>query len=147
MRNLTIFLLLLCVGCGYSPIYKIEDQLIFEFNEVIIEGDEKIKRQIINTLVLKPNLSVEKSLLIKTNYKTEETSKNSKGQIETYRSIINAEITINEGEKNLIKENFSNEYSYNNQENQYELRRYQDEIRQNLTQQLVNEIILFLKLL
>ena len=147
MKKLTIFLIFFCVSCAYSPIYKIGDQLSFEFNEIIIEGDEKIKRQIIDTLDFKKDLSVEKSILIKTDYKIEETSKDSKGQIATYRSIINAEITINDREKNLIIENFSNEFSYNNQDNEFKLRIYQDEIKQNLTQQLINEIILFLKLL
>ena len=135
------------MGCGYNPIYKKGDQLNFEFNGIVIEGDEKIKRQIIDTLDFKKDLSVEKSILIKTDYKIEETSKDSKGQIATYRSIINAEITINDREKNLIIENFSNEFSYNNQDNEYKLRISQDEIKQNLTQQLINEIILFLKLL
>lgn len=147
MRNLTIFLIFFCVSCGYSPIYKTGDQLIFEFNEIVIEGDEKVKRQIVNTIDFKKNVSLKKNLLIKTEYKTEETSKNSKGQVTTYRSIINAEITIDDGSGNLMKKNFLNEFSYKNQDNEYVLRKYQDEIRQNLTQQLINEIILFLKLL
>lgn len=147
MKNLTIFLILLCVGCGYSPIYKKGDQLNFEFNEIVIEGDEKIKRQIFSDIDFKKNISLKKNLLIKTTYKTEETSKNSKGQITTYKSIINAEINIVEKNGNIIKKNFLNEFAYNNLDNEYALRKYQDEIKQNLTRQLVNEIILFLKLL
>lgn len=147
MRNLTIFLIFFCVSCGYSPIYKTGDQLNFEFNEIVIEGDEKVKRQIVSTIDFKKNVSLKKNLLIKTAYKTEETSKNSKGQVTTYRSIIDAEITVDDGSGNLMKKNFLNEFSYKNQDNEYVLRKYQDEIRQNLTQQLVSEIILFLKLL
>ena len=57
------------------------------------------------------------------------------------------EIIINENKQILKKENFLNEFSYNNKDNRYELKLYQQQIRNNLVNDLLNEITLFLKFL
>ena len=85
-------------------------------------------------------------LIISTNYKIEETSKNTKGQIATYRSIIDTQLIIKKEKTILKQENFSNEFSYNNKDNKFELLKYQNDIRNNLINELIGEIILFLKL-
>ena len=135
------------VSCGYKPIFSKNDQLILEFNKIITNGNNRINKQIINTVSLKENLSSEHELTLTTSYNIEETSKNSKGEVETYRSIISTQLIIKKDEKVLKNNNFLNEFSYNNKDNKYELTKYQNEIRNNLINELSEEIILFLKLL
>ena len=88
-KILLIFTFLFNISCGYKPIYYKNDQLITKFNEIILEGDDRINKQIIDNLNLETDFSSRQTLSLKTNYTIEETSKNSKGQVETYRSIIN----------------------------------------------------------
>lgn len=147
MKKLIIILLLFTVSCGYKSIYSKNDQVILEFNEIVLNGNEKLNRQIINILNLKENILNDKKLLLTTTYNIEETSKNLKGEVETYRSIIKTQLIIKKGEKVLKNKNFSNEFSYNNKNNKFELTKYQNEIKNNLINDLSGEIILFLRLL
>ena len=147
MKKLIIILLLFTVSCGYKSIYSKNDQVILEFNEIVLNGNEKLNRQIINILNLKENILNDKKLLLTTTYNIEETSKNLKGEVETYRSIIKTQLIIKKGEKVLKNKNFSNEFSYNNKNNKFELKKYQNEIKNNLINDLSGEIILFLRLL
>ena len=147
MKKLIIILLLFTVSCGYKSIYSKNDQVILEFNEIVLNGNEKLNRQIINILNLKENILSDKKLLLTTTYNTEETSKNLKGEVETYRSIIKTQVIIKKGEKIFKNKNFSNEFSYNNKNNKFELTKYQNEIKNNLINDLSGEIILFLRLL
>ena len=46
----------------------------------------------------------------------------------------------------VIKErNFSEEFSYNNKENKFDLREYQNQIENNLINNIVEELIVFIK--
>ena len=75
-----------------------------------------------------------------------ETSKNSKGQIETYRSIITVEIKITKNSEIKKTKIFSNETSYNKKDNKFELTQYQSNIKNNLINKTVEDIILFLNI-
>lgn len=148
MKKILLLIIFLCIGCSYKPIYSNSDQLNFDFNKIIITGDKNIKRQILNNLAnISKNINSNKELIINIIYKIEETSRDTKGQVETYRTVIMTEIIINENKQILKKENFLNEFSYNNKDNRYELKLYQQQIRNNLVNDLLNEITLFLKFL
>ena len=143
-----IFIFLINTSCGYKPIYLKDDQLVLEFSDIISIGDDKINRQIINTIGIKKNENQYNlnELTLITNYSEEETSKNSKGQIETYRSIINIQLIIKNGKKIIKTNNFLNEFSYSNKDNKFELTQYQNEVKNNLINKSSEEIILFLNL-
>ena len=147
MKKLIIILIFFTTSCGYKPIYSKNDQLILEFNKITLSGNERINRKIVNILNLKENLSNSQELLLTTTYNTEETSKNSKGTVKTFRSIITTQLVIKKGEKIVKNKNFLNEFSYNNKDSKYELTKFQNNIKNNLINDLTREIILFLKLL
>ena len=146
MKQILIIFILFITSCGFKPIYIKNDQLFKKFNKIILEGDSSVNKQIIDELNLEINLASNEKLIIKTNYKLEATSKNSKGQIETYRSIINSQLITKKDEEILETKNFVAETSYNNKDNNFELVKYQNEIKKNLTNKIVEEIILFLNL-
>ena len=147
MKKLIIILVFLTVSCGYKPIYSKNDQLILEFNKIITTGNDRINKQIVNSFVFKENLLSNQELLLTTTYNIEKTSKNIKGQVETYRSIINTQLIIKKDDKIFKSKNFVNEFSYNNKDNKYDLVKYQNEIKNNLINELSEEVVLFLKLL
>ena len=146
MKKPFLILLIFLTSCGYKPIYLKNDQSSLEFNKIISIGDNRINRQIINTVGLKETSSNDNELTLKSTYNIEETSKNSKGQVNTYRSSINLQLTITRDDKIIKRRNFLNEFSYNNKNNKFKLNQYQNEIKNNLINKLSEEIILFMNL-
>ena len=104
IKKILIVLIILTTSCGYQPIYLNKNIKNFEFNKIITEGDNNINKQIINSIGLKESIYDEKlnTLQIKSNYTIEETSKNSKGQVDTYRSRISIDIIIKKNKQIYI---------------------------------------------
>ena len=148
MKKLFIILIFFIVGCGYEPIYLKSNQAFLEFNKITLIGDTRINKRIISIAGLKENNSsnTQDELTLQTDFIVKETSKNSKGQIETYRSIITIQLTIKNAENIVRSKIFLNEFSYNNKTNKFELTQFQNEIKNNLINKSSDEILLFLKL-
>ena len=75
-----------------------------------------------------------------------ETSRNSKGQVESYRSRIVLNLVISNKKETTTNKSFVKEFSYNVKDNKFELVRYQDEIKDNLINKIIEDIILFLSI-
>ena len=148
-KIILLLTLFISTSCGYKPIYLKNDQLMLEFNKIVSIGDQRLNKKIINTVGLLESEFNESlnELSLETNFDIEETSKNTKGQVETYRSVINVKLTIKKDEKILKSKNFLKEFSYNNKDNKFELTQYQSEIKYNLINKSSEEILLFLNLL
>jgi len=147
MKIFTIIILLLLTSCGYQPVYLNSEFKNFQFSKISTEGDININRQIINTISFKEEInSLYPELLIKSLFNTIETSKNSKGQTESYRSNIFISLEIKDKDKIIKEKTFSKVFSYSNKENKFELIQYQNEIKNNLTNQAIQEIILYLNI-
>ena len=148
-KIILLLTLFISASCGYKPIYLKNEQLMLEFNKIVSIGDQRLNKKIINTVGLLESEFNESlnELSLETNFDIEETSKNSKGQVETYRSVINVKLTIKKDEKILKSKNFLKEFSYNNKDNKFELTQYQSKIKNNLINKSSEEILLFLNLL
>ncbi len=146
MKKLLIIFLFLTVSCGYKPIYVKNDQALLKFNKIISNGDIKVNALIINNLGLQENSSDDRDLTINSSYKIEETSKNTKGQVDTFRSIISIQIKIEKNGQILKRKNFSNASSYNNKDSKFDLIKIQNQIKDNIINELSGEIVLFLNL-
>ena len=117
----------------------------FEYKEIISGGNKEITKKIISALNIKTNNNNENKLLISSSFKTDEVSKNSKGQIELYKSTLSVLINVKDSKNSNIKsKNFLKEFTYSNKENKFELVEYQDSIQKNLTEIIIGEIIIFL---
>ena len=84
--------------------------------------------------------------MIKSSYEIQETSKNSKGQIESFRSQIIVNLIINNKKETILNKNFLKDFSYANKENKFELVQYQNEVKNNLINKIIEDIILFINL-
>ena len=148
MKKIFIILLFFISSCDYQPIYVNNNSKNLEFSEIIFEGDNRINRQIINSLSFKENKNDNSlnKLLLKTTFVVEETSKNSKGQIESYRTSILVNLTISKNKKILKKKDFFEDFTYNNKENKFELVEYQDSVKNNIINKIIEEIILYINL-
>ena len=148
MKKIFIVLLLILASCGYQPLYK-TDQNIKNLNisEVIYFGDQKINDVILSKLpfVLVKNDASLNKLSLESKKEIKITSKNSKGQALSYRTIIEVKILIlnNNGgilDQKILQKNFS----YNTDENKFKFKKYQDKIEENLINEVIEDIIIHL---
>ena len=145
MKIISIVLIIFFTSCGYNPIYLNNNLKNFEYKEIISGGNKEITKKIISALNIKTNNNNENKLLISSSFKTDEVSKNSKGQIELYKSTLSVLINVKDSKNSNIKtKNFLREFTYSNKENKFELVEYQDSIQKNLTEIIIGEIIIFL---
>mgnify|MGYP001416961548 CR=1 FL=1 len=148
MKKILIFCVFFLVSCNYQPIYQNTDLDKIEFLKITLEGDQDINRKIINSLSLKENEYDDtlNELRIKSSYEIQETSKNSKGQVQSYRSQIIVNLDIKNKGKSILNKDYVEDFSYANKDNKFELVQYQDEIKNNLINKVIEDVILFLKL-
>ena len=148
MKKIFIVFLLILTSCGYQPLYK-TDQNIKSLNisEVIYSGDQKINDVIYQKLpiVLVKNDESLNKLSLESKKEIKITSKNSKGQALSYRTIINVKILVlnNNGDildQKIVQKNFS----YNADENKFKFKEYQDKIEKNLIDRIVEDIMVHL---
>ena len=148
MKKIFILFLLILTSCGYQPLYK-TDQNIKNFNisEVIYSGDQKINEVILSKLpfdLVKNDERLNK-LSLESKKEIKITSKNSKGQALSYRTIIEVKILIlnNNGgilDQKILQKNFS----YNADENKFKFKEYQNKIEENLINEIIEDIIIHL---
>ncbi|MDC1032622.1 hypothetical protein OAQ48_00505 [Candidatus Pelagibacter sp.] len=148
IRKLLLILVIYITGCGYQPIYVNKNIDLLEFSKITLIGDNEINRKIINSLNIKENKTgiLGEELVINTSFKIEETSKNSKGQVISYRSSANVNLEITK-EKNVISnKTFVQNFTYSNRDNKFDLVEYQNEVKSNISNKIIEEIILFINL-
>ena len=148
MKKIFILLLLIITSCGYQPIYKIDQNInTLKIKEIELTGDKTLSEKVSKELsieIIKNNESLNK-LGVDSQKNITETSKNSKGQVTSYRTTISTIISIIDGDGNLVrKKNVSKQFSYNVLTNKFKLKEYQEEIENNLINQIIRDINIFL---
>jgi hypothetical protein len=146
MKKIFILLFLLS-ACGYQPLYNINKSNFF-FKDLELYGDKVINRKIISSLKIKENQKKDSTttIIIDSSKKITETSKNSRGQPETYRTNVVIKLTIKDLEKVIKSKTFEEYFSYDNLDNKYDLLNYQNDIENNLVNKIIEDIILYINL-
>ena len=148
MKKILIIIIIFINSCGYQSIYNNKNKDPLEFSKISLIGDKDINRKILSSL----NISeisekiLKKELMLESIYKIDETSKNSKGQIASYRSQIVVSIKILDQKKITSEKIFSQSFSYANLDNKFELVEYQSEIKINITEKIIEEIVMYMNL-
>ena len=149
MKKILILFLFFVSACGYQPLYKIDKDIInLEINEVKLIGDSEISKRIIDKLpykIDKNNKFLDK-IIIQSTKNIIETSKNSKGQVTSYRTEINVEFKIVNKNEIIKQKIFSEDFSYNNLDNKFDLASYQDDVENNLVNKIIEELIIFINI-
>ena len=147
MKIISIVLIIFLTSCGYDPIYLNKNLENFEYQEIISEGDKNINKKIINSLNIKKNNKNKNKFLISSSFKIDEISKNSKGQIELYKSTLTVLIKVKDSKNLDIKsKNYFKEFTYSNKDNKFELVEYQNQVESILTKSINEEIFLYLNI-
>jgi len=145
IKRILLISLILMTACGYQPIYN-KIILEYKFYEIDLQGDQTINNKIINTLKITQSNEVKlfDKLSIKSSKNIQETSKNSRGQVETYRSNFNVEVSITRDNRIIKKQNFNENFSYDNKTSKFELIQYQIEVENIILNKIINDLVLFL---
>ncbi len=147
MKKIFFILLFFISSCGYQPLYLNKDLKNFKFRKITLTGDDYINKRVTNTISIQENNETknEKELFISSSSKIQETSKNSKGQVESFRIIVTINLKIiNKINEDSQNKNFIKEFTYNNKQNKFELIEYQNSIKDDLIDKIINDIIIYL---
>lgn len=145
MKKILIIFFFLA-SCGYQPLYIQKEELFFK--KINLIGDKKINRKIISSSTIKKNTQSDSNneLILETNKDIIITSRNSKGQPATFKSLIEVKFTIKEDGKILKQKIFNESFDYNNIENKYDLSVYQTDIEDNLINKIVEDLIIYINI-
>lgn len=145
MKKILIIFFFLA-SCGYQPLYIQKEQ--FSFKKINLIGDKRINRKIISSSTINKNTKNDsnKELILETNKNIITTSRNSKGQPATFKSLIEVKFTIKEDDKILKQKIFSESFDYNNIENKYDLSVYQTDVEDNLINKIVEDLIIYMNI-
>ena len=149
MMKKTLFILFIFIASrGYKPIYLNNNLKNIEYNKINIDGEIEIGKKIINSLSLRENTSNKQlsDLTLFSSFKIDEIAKNSKGQTETYRSSIVVSVKIIDDQKIIKNKTFSDDFTYNKKNNKFELTEYQEDVKNQLVNRIIEDLILFLNM-
>ena len=144
----TLTVLMILVGCGYQPIYSSKN-LNFNINQLELKGDIDLNRQIRDRLSNfqsnKSDQSVIYNVKINTTSNRTISTKDAKGNPTLYALTVTINLSysmLGETEKD---KSFSESIGYQNNDNKFDLKRYENTLKKNLTNTIIEDIILFLQ--
>ena len=148
MKNKSILLILLffiLANCGFEPIYS-SKKSNFNIGEIKITNKNKFNSIIKNNL---KNISNNESqnkfdLIINSEKKRIISSKDTKGNPQLLTMIISVEVQIIKDNVIKNKKNFSQNFSYSNDSNKFNLAQYEKDIEKNLINKIIENINTYL---
>ena len=147
-KNILILLLIFLTSCGYKPIFSTSDTNISINNIEFIKDSKlntKFKRQI--NVYKGGETAKAYDLEIKIDQKKSISLKDSKGDAKIFLKEIIILINVIENGKTITSEDFTESFSYNNNTNKFDLSRYERNIEDNMVNELIEKIIIYLQTL
>jgi hypothetical protein len=133
-------------NCGFEPIYVEKSFSNFTVKSFKMQGDKKINKKINNLLSLRIDKNKKKGFDLELNSRKliESVAKDSVGNTTKYKTTIYVDLLIKNSNNVKKSKKFDSSFSYNNQDNNFDLLQYQKNIENNLINKLVSEIKIFL---
>lgn len=145
-KLITLFLLsFFLYSCDYKPIYSNSNKTDFFIQDIIFKGNKNLNNLINIKLkrYKKENLGKKINIEINSNYSKISASKDTAGITTSYKlkATVNFSLQTTSSNKEFsITKNFT----MKNLTNEFDEKIYEDEIINNLTQLIVNELIIYL---
>ena len=147
-KKITLLLVIFLIwGCGYQPIYLKNINSEQKIKTITLNGDQKINKIIINSLGIKEdrNLPTEYSLILKSLKKIDIISKDKTGNPLAYKTSIIVNFSLTEKERIIKQKEFVSIFTYNADDNKFNLSQYQKNIELNLINEISEKIFIYLR--
>lgn len=141
-----VIIILLLNNCGYTPIYSAKDSN-FKIISLNSNVNNNLTNYIENSISVFSNEDSNKKLNIVFNLKENVSVilKDSKGDPSKNRLTITVDLSLFDVNKNLLASNtFSESFQYNIDDNKYNLKQYEKNIKFSLVEQISSQIIEYL---
>ena len=135
-------------SCGYGPIYSDKNTMDFEITSFKIEGDTEVNNIVQNKLgkYLDNNSEKKYIISIRTDYQKEVATKDATGKATNFKLIVNLTLnyTTSGLENNRVERviNFSESQMIKRDQNNYEQTNYENILIRNMSELLINRVIL-----
>ena len=144
-KQIILLLLLLLSSCGYEAIYSKKNSANYDFtvSDLSFVGDRTVNLKIKEKLKNYAQDKKEKDFILKISSTSEKIilSKNTAGDATSFKNSIsiNVEVLMN----NKFKSNFIilESFNYNSISNKFNLKKYEDEIKNNLAETAADKLI------
>ena len=147
MKKIVLVLIFLILNnCGFTPLYSSKDS---NYNIISIEKNisSNLTNYIQNSIRVLSNKDSEKKFKINFNLTEDITVvlKDSKGDPRKNRLTLTVDLSLFSEDQNLISsKEFSESFEYNIQDNKFNLRQYEKNIKFNLVEDITQQILVFL---
>ena len=144
-KQIILLLLLLLSSCGYEAIYSKKNSVNYNFSvsELNFIGDRTVNLKIKEKLNNYAQAKKDKDFILRISSTSEKItlSKNTAGDATSFKNSvsINVEVLMN----NKFKSNFIilESFNYNNISNKFNLKKYEEEIKNNLAETASDKLI------
>ena len=143
----TFLLFLFLSSCGYEATYLLKNRLIYAFSisELVLAGDRKINlkiKQLLNPYT-NPKIEEEKKFILNISSSSEKiiTTKDAAGDAVKFKNEITVKVQVlldGKNAKNLV---IIEDFIYDNNPDTFELKTYENQIKNNLAEAAVNKIL------
>ena len=144
-NQIFIIILIFINSCGYNPIY-LEKKDHFSITSIKLQDKNRISFKIKNNLKKYINLENKQksyAVSIKSNKQIRTTSKDKKGNAKTLEYKISVQMVFSDLD-NKYEKTFEETFGYQNRSNKFNLKRYENDIQNNLIEKIVFDINQFL---
>ena len=142
---LTFFIFL--AQCGYQTIYS-NKNTNFNISELKILNDQNIGRQIKNRLDVFASAGEDSDnyyLEVDSKFEKTTASKDKQGNPKTFNLIVIVRVNLT-NKKNLKETKiFSEGINYENSDNKFNLKRYENSLKENLTEKIIDNLLIYLQ--
>ena len=141
-KIILLILFIFTISCGYQPIFNAQ-KLNFSINKIEYEKN-KLNRVIAKELTTyqnKKNVEQKYDLKIFSYENKKVTLKDKKGDPSNLRLSLSTEIKVFDNQKLIFEKEYKESFEYQNTPKKFELRKYEDRIRQSMLGQISNRII------
>ena len=146
--SLLCFLIIFINNCGFTPIYSNKDKN-FVINKIEFFGDTEVNKILSNRLnIYKNNADAKRFFDIVINSKSIKTTltKDKKGNPAQFSQNVSVNLIITDIINNTeIETNFTESITYDNSDNKFDLKKYENNLIKNMSEKIYSDLILFIQ--
>ena len=146
-KHIKYFLFFLFLfGCGYTPIYEVNQKINFGLDEITYSGDKKIGRQIEKSLEKFRNNETKNIFNVdfESLKRKEVVTKDKKGDPSSYKLTIEVRLDLTSKTQNKsFERKFIKDSTFDSMDNKFELNQYINNIEKNMILEILQDINMF----